>query len=189
MQKDIDTVILDQMQELMRCKTIEEITVREICDRSQVSRQSFYNCFLDKYEVVESIYRRDHGKFHAALVQSDSIWTVFPKILDNFYADRKFYANAFKTRGQNSFREYCKELLRPFLFDEFRETFDTDEQFDFFFEGFCEMTFSGIMVWLEKDPCPPPAEYAAELEKVLLAHVRLQSKLLERALGDDSPQN
>lgn len=183
MQKDICTAILDETQELMRSKTIEDITIREICTASQVSRQSFYNCFLDKYEVIEAIYQRDYGKFHATLDRNDSIWTVFPKIMDNFYADRKFYANAFRTHGQNSFREYCRRLLHPFLFQEFRDTFDTDDQFEFFFENFCEMTFSGFLVWLEKEPCPEPEEYAVQLEKVLLAHLRLQSALLEQALN------
>lgn len=182
MQKDVYIAILDQTQELMRHKTINEITVREICSASQVSRQSFYNCFLDKYEVLEAIYQRDYGKFHASLQQESSIWTVFPEIMNNFYGDRKFYANAFKTFGQNSFREYCRKLLHPFLWAEFRTTFENDDQFEFFFENFCEMTFSGIVVWLEKNPCLEPKEYARHLEKALLTHLRLQSALLEHAL-------
>lgn len=154
MEKDIYTNILDKVQQLMRTKTIENITIREICTRAGISRQSFYNCFYDKYAVLEAIYQRDYGKFHSTLQHCDSLWAVFPRILANFYQDRPFYANAFRTHGQNPFREYCRKLLHPFLYWEFRDTFITDEQFEFFFTNFCEMTFSGIVLWLEKDPCP-----------------------------------
>lgn len=184
MQKDIYADILAQTQLLMHEKTIEEITIREICSKSGISRQSFYNCFLDKYEVVEAIYIRDFGKFHSTLEQYDSLWTFFPKILENFYSDRKFYANAFKTYGQNSFREYCRKLLHPYLYKEFRSTFESDEQFDFFFKNFCEMTFSGIGIWQEKEPCPSPEQYSKELEQVILNHIKLQYSLLEKALNE-----
>lgn len=182
MEKDARERIMDEVQKLMRHQTIEAITTREICQNAGVIRQTFYNNFFDKYGVLECIYQRDYGKFHATLSQYDSLWAFFPRILENFYQGPRFYANAFRSHGQNSFREYCRRLLHPFLYREFRQTFTTDEQFEFFFTHFCEMTFSGIGLWLEKDPCPPPEEFSRDLEQVLLAHAKLHASLLEEAL-------
>lgn len=43
--------------ELLNEKTFEQITVKEICERSQTSRITFYTHFADKYELLDSIFQ------------------------------------------------------------------------------------------------------------------------------------
>ena len=40
------------MEELMHTRTLESITVTELCARCGVTRQTFYRNFLDKYDLV-----------------------------------------------------------------------------------------------------------------------------------------
>ena len=39
----------------------EKNTVKHICERAGVSKQTFYNHFQDKYEVAAKIYEEDIG--------------------------------------------------------------------------------------------------------------------------------
>lgn len=43
--------------ELLNEKMFEQITVKEICERSQTSRITFYTHFADKYELLDSIFQ------------------------------------------------------------------------------------------------------------------------------------
>lgn len=43
--------------ELLNEKTFEQVTVKEICERSQTSRITFYTHFADKYELLDSIFQ------------------------------------------------------------------------------------------------------------------------------------
>lgn len=43
--------------ELLNEKAFEQITVKEICERSQTSRITFYTHFADKYELLDSIFQ------------------------------------------------------------------------------------------------------------------------------------
>ncbi|MDU7707412.1 MAG: TetR family transcriptional regulator, partial [Clostridium sp.] len=38
------------MTELMGAKPLDKITVKEIVEKSGMTRQTFYRCFLDKYD-------------------------------------------------------------------------------------------------------------------------------------------
>lgn len=49
-------IIAQTMQELLRQKAINEITVAEIAREVGVSTRTFYNCFGDKFEVCNYIY-------------------------------------------------------------------------------------------------------------------------------------
>ena len=40
------------MEELMRERALENVTVTELCARCGVTRQTFYRNFLDKYDLV-----------------------------------------------------------------------------------------------------------------------------------------
>ncbi len=43
--------------ELLNEKMFEQITVKEICERSSTSRITFYTHFADKYELLDSIFQ------------------------------------------------------------------------------------------------------------------------------------
>ena len=42
------------MRECMEKATVEDITVRKICEQGNFSRQTFYRCFSDKYDLIEN---------------------------------------------------------------------------------------------------------------------------------------
>ena len=43
------------LMDLLTKKTFDQITVKEICDKSEISRVTFYTHYNDKYDLVEDI--------------------------------------------------------------------------------------------------------------------------------------
>lgn len=48
-------LIRKEFTELLKKKPIQEITVREICERTGINRSTFYNHYQDVYDLLEQI--------------------------------------------------------------------------------------------------------------------------------------
>lgn len=72
----IKKAIGEGTKDLMRQKTVNEISVTEICEKVGISRRNFYRYFQDKYEVVQWIY------YHDSLmeVKHYADWTIWDHI-------------------------------------------------------------------------------------------------------------
>lgn len=46
-------VIIDSFKELASKKNVSDITVKEITDKCGLKRQTFYNHFKDKYDLIK----------------------------------------------------------------------------------------------------------------------------------------
>ena len=53
--------------ELIRQKPVEKITVKEVCEKAQINRSTFYKYFLDCYDVMEQLENAALDKFDEVL--------------------------------------------------------------------------------------------------------------------------
>ncbi len=153
------------MKELMLEKPFEKITISDLCERSGVSRRSFYRYFKDKYELIEWIY--DHDYLQYSQIRDDwHEWDYFPDICRFLYKERAFYGKAFAITGQNSFRDFCRERLYYLVKNDF-DGILSDEEMEFFFRAQTTVLFDNMAKWLSSDPCMPPDEYSAMVQDVV----------------------
>lgn len=169
-------LIAGSTKELIRETTIDKITVVKICEKAGISRRNFYRYFNDKYDVVNYIYYHDHL---IKWVYNDNwtIWDYFPEICRELYSDRKFYANAFK---DNAFRNYCYQKLYPLIYEDFEETFDNEETAKFYIRHICDLCFDYFIIWLSRESCTPPDEFAHWVRHMVTVHSQKQYELASR---------
>lgn len=175
----IKDAIAEKTKDLIRSHSIDEITVTEICDNAGLNRRTFYRYFRDKFEVVDWIY------YHDALMNVEHYegWCIFdymPRIMQSLYNDRRYYINALKYKGQNSFRDYCTKCLSKLIIPDFGDVFSSEHQLAFFTYNLCEMTYDACINWLQEEPCRPPLQFAAEYSDFLARAFTMSSKLLLR---------
>lgn len=56
MKQNAKAAIVDSFKQLLSKKSIDKITVKEICEHCDVNRQSFYNHFTDIMDIFKSIF-------------------------------------------------------------------------------------------------------------------------------------
>lgn len=176
----VKNAVADQVRDLMRSKTIDKISVTEICEKTGLNRRNFYRYFQDKYEVVDWIY------FHDVLVNTErfdgwSFWDYWPKIAHDLYNDPDFYRNAFSYRGQNSFRDYCIKHLTALLDPDYKKAFPSEEAEKFYFEHICNDSFDAFVIWLSGKPPMPVDQFVQYFESIMESTSRLHIELIERA--------
>jgi probable dihydroxyacetone kinase regulator len=108
----------DAVTELLREKPLEAITVKNLCEATGASRQTFYNHFLDKYDLIVWICRR----------QCRELWTSFQERRLSFrecmlevysLLDRNqaFYRVIMDMKGQGSFRDFLFSFTENYYQD------------------------------------------------------------------------
>ncbi len=100
------------MKKLMRQRPFEKISVSDICNDCGINRKSFYYHFRDKYDLVNWIF---YVGFVGGMDPTDyqSGWDCLADVLRYFYSEREFYHAALQIEGQNSFKDYLVEVMRP----------------------------------------------------------------------------
>lgn len=102
------------MRDCIGTTAVENITVKQICEESGTSRQTFYRHFLDKYDLInwyfdclltESFDRMGQGR-----TVYDGLVRKFTYISD----ERAFFTAAFRSDEQNNLREHDFHMIYHF---------------------------------------------------------------------------
>lgn len=115
---DIKGIIIDTLLDLVENKGVplERITVKQLLEASGVSRQTFYNHFLDKYDLIAKAYdRRIIGEFDVeTLPERFDFKEAFVASLERMRKHGTFLQQASRMTGQNCLTEYALEHSRAF---------------------------------------------------------------------------
>jgi AcrR family transcriptional regulator len=102
------------LKECMRTQPVEEITVKQICAAAHLSRQSFYRCAKDKYDLVNRFFDRLLMESFHQMGQGDNIRDSLVKKFTFIQKEFVFFNNAFRTDAQNNLRDHDIQEIQHF---------------------------------------------------------------------------
>lgn len=141
------TALVHSMLELTREKRFSTITIDEVCQKSSVSRRTFYRYYSDKYALLKDVYlERFFSKINIA--ENDDFWDIFAKICDQIYSDKEFFKHAFEVKGQNGFWEEAGMILTPYYMREAPSYEFVDKMKAYFVATDLERIFHLIELWI-----------------------------------------
>lgn len=111
------------MRILMKSKSLNKITLRELLEASGVSRTTFYRYYKDKYDVVTEIYKEELKKLSQEHDISES-WNKEVMVL--MYNNRDFLGQALKEKEINSLWEYVVSITRNDCIEAVKKKLNTD---------------------------------------------------------------
>jgi len=111
----IKKVLASTLKELMEEKSLSKITINDLTQSCGVSRQTFYNNFIDIYDLVEWIYLQDTeilvGKDVTYDNWQDALASIFQYIADN----RSFVLNTYRSIGKEYLEKFLNQEVERFL--------------------------------------------------------------------------
>ena len=150
--------IVKAFEELARVKNVDRITVKEITDKCQISRNTFYYHFKDIYDVLEEMLNQRVEQMIETLelnMQSgnsvqDTRRAVMRYILDN----RELFFNLYQSAGVQEVKMYLDKsssVLGHYLIDRLSEGMNVSERDKDLIISFYQYAHAGMMAeWLEK---------------------------------------
>lgn len=109
-------VILENARHLICDNGFNKLTVKMICERSKISRKTFYTFYQDKYDVLEQILIKDViNELNNLIDKFGKIELNRPIILEamyqKIYDNRVFYYNIAKTQDRDIMELYLLHHL------------------------------------------------------------------------------
>ena len=107
--------IAKSFKKLLSKQSFEKISVRQIMEDAGIRRQTFYNHFLDKYELLEWIFQTELREQVTDNLEYISGYQLLQELLHYFSVNKNFYAQLFDIVDQNDFssyfQTYCQQLV------------------------------------------------------------------------------
>jgi probable dihydroxyacetone kinase regulator len=169
------------LKQCMEHTPFEKITITDICDGCGLNRKSFYYHFQNKYELVIWIFEEEIGRPIREKAENKRISLPLAiELCDALASERAFYANALRTTGPGSFREYLAHQMQPMVLRslsmEHVPSLDRDET-TYLVSGFF---LSSLHRWLERTPPTSAASFLEGFSSASLALTKRIMHLLER---------
>jgi AcrR family transcriptional regulator len=117
-------LLWEALLDLIAEKDFESITVRELCERAMVHRTTFYNHYLDKYDLLEQGIQAMYDDLLvvaplASEAPANFAWDTPPETLiavfDHITGHRKLYERMLSHPGVNTFRNLLRDYLRDYV--------------------------------------------------------------------------
>lgn len=157
------------MEELMHTRTLESITVTELCARCGVTRQTFYRNFLDKYDLVNWYF----GKLLTRSFEHMGSGRTVPEGLERKFeyirAERVFFTAAFRADGTNSLKEHDCESIYGFYSSliERKTGSAPGAETAFLLELYCRGSVAMTVKWVLGGMPEPPRELSRLMAEAL----------------------
>lgn len=158
--------LAQSMKKLMSEKSFSKISITDICEGCGMNRKSFYYHFKDKYDLMNWIFYSDFicrigpGSYGNG-------WELLEAVCDMFYQDQGFYRSAFKTEGQNSFKEYLLESMLPIFEFLFEDVWADMEFGDMIGKMICDIYILAVTYWLNSGCKVAPKDFVGSVKELL----------------------
>ena len=159
--------IATTLKEMVRQQGFSSLSVGELIRRCDISRNTFYYHFRDKYDLVNWIY---YTECVAVLKEKDycTEWELLEDLCAYFYKNRTFYRKTLSVDGQNSFSEYFRDILAAILAETMEGNLGQDPHLDFYVEFYTDAFLCALKRWLLAKDCMPAEEFTTLLRSCLL---------------------
>lgn len=165
-QRMAKSLLAQTMKRILSQRPLSKISVADLVEECGLHRNSFYYHFRDKYDLVNWIFQTEFD-VEIASEKIDDPWRLLERVLQFFYQDQAFYANALRETGQNTFAEYFSELTKTTLIQQKGTLFEDDEYRDFYAAFFLDAFIATVSRWLQQGTPLSPDRLSDLMKKAL----------------------
>ena len=98
--------ITKAFRDLLATREFDKISIVDIMESAGIRRQTFYNHFLDKYELLDWIFENDLTEYITNNLDFISGQKLLQELFFYFEQERDFYIQLFDIQGQNNFYDH-----------------------------------------------------------------------------------
>lgn len=171
----IKRVLASTLKEMAEKKSLSKITINDLTQACDVSRQTFYNNFKDIYDLVEWIYLKEvvtpieRGKIYDKW--QDALTSIFQYISENHV----FVLNTYRSFGKGFLEKVLRQEIELFLsnqvFKKIEVTKEEAKQVEFSYSFYTYALVGVGLDWIEKQMPESVEELVERIEKVMLGEI------------------
>ena len=171
----IKRVLASTLKEMAEKKSLSKITINDLTQACDVSRQTFYNNFKDIYDLVEWIYLKEvvtpieREKIYDKW--QDALTSIFQYISENHV----FVLNTYRSFGKGFLEKVLRQEIELFLsnqvFKKIEVTKEEAKQVEFSYSFYTYALVGVGLDWIEKQMPESVEELVERIERVMLGEI------------------
>ena len=153
------------MKECMKITSVENITVKQITEKSGLTRQTFYRNFQDKYDLINWYFDKLLAKSFEHMGQGRTVYDALVKKFTYIQEEQAFFKTAFRYDEQNSLRQHDFELILEFYENIICEKTGKfpEDNIRFLLEMYCQSSIYMTIRWVTGELTCTPKKLASLL--------------------------
>ena len=159
---DTKYIFANALKTCMKKSPYEKITVKDITDTCNLSRQTFYRHFLDKQDLVNWYFDKILQESFQHMGEGKTIYEALLKKFSFILQEKLFFKAAFQNDEQNNLRDHDFELIYSFysnlIQSKTKKTLSSILRFQL--EMYCQSSIYMTVKWLLEDTPISPAALA-----------------------------
>lgn len=180
----VNLMLAEGLKRCMKTCDFEKVRVGDICEKSGVSRQTFYRHFKDKYDLLNWYFEIIlENSFHR-MGKGTTLHDALVKKLSYIKEERLFFTQAFRYDEQNNLKDHDYELIYAFYKDKLTQHTHQllPSNIDFILRMYCQGSVFMTVQWLLNGCCETVEEMVDNLIQAMpigLNEIFKQSHLIE----------
>ena len=184
MAKYTQKAIMDTFLALLEEKTLDKITVRDIVEKCEINRNTFYYYYRDIYELLEAVFRTETENFKKGLNPDTSFLEEYERAARIVLTYRKAVMHLYNSKERPILEKYLTEVSREFIggFVEQKSENAPISAADrrFIRDFYCYALVGTTMRWIEEGLPPYETELVKRLSESFEATVQDMIDLCSR---------
>ena len=115
MAKYTQKAIMDTFLALLEEKTLDKITVRDIVEKCEINRNTFYYYYRDIYELLEEVFRAETENFKKGLSPDTTCLEEYERAARIVLTYRKAVIHLYNSKERPILEKYLTEVSREFV--------------------------------------------------------------------------
>ena len=154
--------LAEAMKTCMKKMPVEKITVKEIVQECETTRQTFYRNFQDKYDLINWYFDKLLIKSFEYMGQGKTVQEGLQLKFSYIAEEKEFFRAAFRYDRQNSLREHDFQLIFRFYQDliQLKTGAPASDDIRFLLEMYCHGSISMTIEWVLSGMANSPEDLA-----------------------------
>jgi len=145
-------MIMQSLLKMLRDKSIDKITVKDICEMCEINRNTFYYYFSDIYQVLEALMSDETNKSLRDEIKCDSFYEEYLRryqlILDNKKAVWHIYYSKNRDIILKYFYAITENFIEKYVAEEAIGSNLTKEDIKFIVDFYSNSIIGNTLKWL-----------------------------------------
>lgn len=151
--------LMDSFWEIYCEKPIEKITIKNITERAGYNRSTFYEYFIDIYDVLEQIEADiipNINELPPLNISTEKLGMPLDVFMELYNENHKYYSVLLGDNGDASFASKLKNSIKPILNEALKNQVKVSEiELDFVLEYILSAMIGIMSYWFKKEKSLP----------------------------------
>ncbi|MDF2887037.1 MAG: TetR family transcriptional regulator [Lacrimispora sp.] len=161
--------LADSIKDCMKTRPVDKITVQNIVDGCQMTRQTFYRNFKDKYDLINWYFDKLVLESFAQIGVDKTVCQSLNEKFQFIQKESVFFTGAFRSDDYNSLKEHDFGLIMGFYTDLLihRRKEPLGDEISFLLEMYCRGSVYMTVKWVLSGMPQTPKEMAESLVEAM----------------------